>query len=102
VLIHPGVQDRDVTLVVIGAACERISCRVVFDELDRLDSLIPDHDVDVVDKEETARKPFIDVGADDRDRNLANDVALGPPSAHQCAETLDLRAGGLSAVGRLT
>src|SRR4029453_15089093 len=52
VLVNPGIQDRNVALVVIGAACERISSRVVFDELDRLDSLIPDHDVDVWDKEE--------------------------------------------------
>jgi hypothetical protein len=81
VLVNPGMQDRDVALVVIGAAGERISSRVVFDELNRLDSLIPDHDVDVVDKEEAAREPFVNVGSGDRDRNLANDVALGPPSA---------------------
>jgi hypothetical protein len=81
VLVNPGMQDRDFTLVVIGAACELISSRVVFDELDRLDSLIANHDVDVVDKEEAAREPFVNVGSGDRDRNLANDVALGPPSA---------------------
>jgi hypothetical protein len=57
VLVNPAMQDRDFTLVVIGAACELISSRVVFDELDRLDSLIANHDVDVVDKEEAAREP---------------------------------------------
>ena len=31
VLVNPGMQDRDFTLVVIGAACELISSRVVFD-----------------------------------------------------------------------
>ena len=75
-----------------------VGSRVVFaDELDRLDRLLPDHDVDVVDKEEAAREPFVDVGSGDRDWNLAHDVALGPPSAHQCAEALDLWAGRWSA-----
>src|SRR4029453_5227062 len=100
VLINLGVHNRDVAFVVVSAAGKGVSRQVVLAEkLDPLDPLLPDHDVDVVNKEEAAREPFVDVGSGDRDWNLANDVALGPPSAHQCAETLDLWAGGWSCVG---
>jgi hypothetical protein len=34
---------------------------VVADDLDRLDLLVPDEDVDVVDEEEAAGKPLVDV-----------------------------------------
>jgi hypothetical protein len=61
--------------------------------LQRLDLLVPDHDVDVVEEEEAAGEPLVAVGAGDRDRRIAHDVTLGAPPAHQGPQALDLRAG---------
>ena len=48
----------------------------------------------VVEEEEAAREPFVNVSPGDWDRNLAHDVTFGPPSANQFAEALDLRFDG--------
>jgi hypothetical protein len=65
----------------------------------RLDLLMADHHVDVVDEEEAAGKPLVDVSAGDRDRRVAHDVTLGSPPAHQGIQALELRAGRRRAAG---
>jgi hypothetical protein len=76
-LVDPGAHDGDVAQVVVGAGGERIGGRVILaDELQRLDPLLPDHHVNVVDQEEAASKPLVHIGSRDGDRNLAHDVAF--------------------------
>jgi hypothetical protein len=69
----PG-HRRDVAQVVVGTGGERVGRRVILaDQLQRLDRLVPDHHIDVVDQEEAAGKPLVHIGAGDRDRRIAHD-----------------------------
>lgn len=82
-------------------AVNRVGCQVVLaDDLNRLDRLLPDHHVDVVDEDVAAGEPLVQVGALDRDGSPTQDVTFGPPPAHQGAETLDLRAPECCSAGR--
>jgi hypothetical protein len=84
------VKDRDVASAVVGASGERIRRSVVVaDHLERLDGVLPDEDVNVVDEEEAAGKPLVGVGTRNGYRRISDDVAISAPSANQRPEMLD-------------